>query len=212
MVDDTSQELGYQFGMHHKRFVNTNKQNQKNNNKIIDELLISPTRSNSCLCDFSGCVMDFENGGDKWARQGTAFNNQPTYGDNPTHRGRETAQQQGDWWIGGYEDRPSPSHAAGQTQTDTPQGTMTSPAFTIRGSMLSFLIGGGCDVTKVRAELVVDGKVVRQETGKCFETMVRRQWHVTEFKGKMAHVRLVDQSSGGWGHINFDDLRGNFCL
>ena len=157
--------------------------------------------------------MDFENRPDNWTREGAAFKYQPTYGDNPAHRDRESANQQGDWWIGGFEFRPSPSRCAGLYRSgDAPQGTITSPAFTIRGSMLSFLIGGGCDVTKVRAELVVDGKVVRLETGKCFETMARRQWHVTEFKGKMAHVRLVDQSSGDWGHINFDDLRGDFCL
>ena len=27
--------------------------------------------------------------------------------------------------------------------------------------------------------------------------------------GKTAQVKLIDSSSGGWGHINFDDLRGD---
>ena len=61
-------------------------------------------------------------------------------------------------------------------------------------------------------------QVVEKETGHCTETMRRKAWHVRDFIGQEAHVRLVDYSSGGWGHINFDDLQvglgcpGNFSL
>ncbi|XP_031560698.1 sushi, von Willebrand factor type A, EGF and pentraxin domain-containing protein 1-like [Actinia tenebrosa] len=160
----------------------------------------------------SSCRMDFENSIDHWTKTGTAFNNQPTYGDNPRFRNRESAQQQGNWWIGGAENRPSPSHPAGQIQGDGPTGTLTSPTFQITGKSLSFLIGGGCDVTKVRVELLIDGLVVKRETGRCFESMERRCWDVSEYQGKVAQVRLVDQSTGSWGHINFDDLRGDSCI
>ena len=37
---------------------------------------------------------------------GRAFIYQPTFGDNPKARDRESAQQQGDWWVGGAEKRP----------------------------------------------------------------------------------------------------------
>ena len=94
-----------------------------------------------------------------WNRTGTAFNNQPTYGDNPTARGREPANQQGDWWIGGAENRSSASVKAGALQGDEPQGTLTSPLFTITGHNISFLIGGGCRTSLVRAELIVRNKV-----------------------------------------------------
>ena len=151
--------------------------------------------------------MDFESGVDSWTRTGNAFNNQPTSGDNSKHRNRGYANQQGDWWIGGYENRPSPSHPAGQTQGDPPTGAMMSPAFTISGNVMSFLVGGGCDINTVRVELIVHDQVVRNETGKCFESMERREWNVSDLKGKMAQVRLIDNASGGWGHINFDDLR-----
>jgi hypothetical protein len=56
-------------------------------------------------------------------------------------------------------------------------------------------------------ELIVDGATVRQSTGKCTETMAREEWNVADFMGKKAMIRLVDSSSGGWGHINFDDVR-----
>ena len=45
---------------------------------------------------------------------------------------------------------------AGQIQGDTPKGTLTSPYFKIIGGQISFLIGGGCDIGTVRAELIVD--------------------------------------------------------
>ena len=108
----------------------------------------------------TACKFDFEGGIHNWDKTGTAFNNQPTYGDNPTARNRgQPANQQGDWWIGGYENRPSKSSAAGRIQGDIPQGTLTSPYFTITGKYIFYLIGGGCDINSVRAELIVDNKV-----------------------------------------------------
>ena len=46
-------------------------------------------------------------------------------------------------------------------------------------------------------------------TGKCHETMARVTWDVIEFYGQKAQIKLVDNGSGGWGHINFDDLKGD---
>jgi len=54
------------------------------------------------------CNFDFEHGIAGWERTGTVFNNQPTFGDNPTARNRgEPSKHQGSWWIGGAENRPS---------------------------------------------------------------------------------------------------------
>ena len=93
---------------------------------------------------------------------GTAFIYQPTFGDNPAARNRESAQQQGDWWIGGAENRPSESDPAGKLHTDsadTPLGTLISPCFRIVGRDISFLIGGGCTISDIRAELIVNNQV-----------------------------------------------------
>ena len=93
---------------------------------------------------------------------GTAFIYQPTFGDNPVARRRESAQQQGDWWIGGAEKRPSENDKAGLQHpdgADPPQGTLTSPCFRIVGRDISFLIGGGCTISDIRAELIVDNQV-----------------------------------------------------
>lgn len=39
--------------------------------------------------------------------------------------------------------------------------------------------------------------------------MYRKSWDVEEFIGQYAQVRLVDERSADWAHINFDDLRGD---
>lgn len=149
-------------------------------------------------------LFDFEHGLSGWTLTGSTFNNQPTYGDNPTARNREPSKHKGDWWIGGYENRSSPSDPAGPIQGDGPQGTLTSPSFLIFGHTFKFLIGGGCYIDQIRAELLVEGNVVLQTTGGCSESMIERSWDLTGYKNKQAQLRLVDGRSGGWGHINFD--------
>ena len=114
------------------------------------------------------CSFDFEDGIGGWEMTGTAFIHQPTFGDNPAARDRESAQQQGDWWIGGMEYRPSESDTAGRLNLagrqnsprgDLLQGTLISPCFRIVGRDISFLIGGGCTISDIRAELIVDNQV-----------------------------------------------------
>ena len=108
----------------------------------------------------TACIFDLENGIDGWERTGTVFNNQPTFGDNPTARDRkQPSKHRGDWWIGGFENRPSKEAKAGAVQGDGPRGTLTSPQFRIIGKNISFLIGGGCNMSSIRVELLVDNEV-----------------------------------------------------
>ena len=92
---------------------------------------------------------------------------------------------------------------------DYPMGTLTSPKFRIMGPKLSFLLGGGCDLGKIRVELLVNGQVVRKAfADECRDNMRRREWDVRQFKTQLGQIRLVDASRKG--HINFDDLWGDF--
>ena len=96
---------------------------------------------------------------------------------------------------------------------DGSQGTLTSPEFQIVGPQITFLIGGGSNVTETRAELLINGSILLKAAGENMEVMVRKSWNTTEYVGQTARLRLVDNTSGGWGHINFDDFRGDiaFC-
>ena len=157
-------------------------------------------------------IFDFEDHNlSKWTLTGTAFINQPTYGDIPSaQRGGHFSNHKGDWWIGTFENRPSPSYPVGRYQYDSPQGSMTSPGFSITGKFLRFLIGGGCDPSfqDLRAELIIEGQVVLVQTAKrCAEAMTEKSWDVTSYVGKHAQLRLIDHSSGVWGHLNFDHFQ-----
>lgn len=96
-------------------------------------------------------------------------------------------------------------------QGDGTTGTLTSPAFRIERTYLRFLIGGGHDLAKTVMNLLVDGRIVRRATGPNSqpggsETLGPDFWDVREFIGKTAVIEIVDQATGGWGHINVDDI------
>jgi fructan beta-fructosidase len=95
---------------------------------------------------------------------------------------------------------------------DEPTGKLTSPEFTIQRNHLKFLIGGGGFPGKTCMHLLVDGKVVLSATGPNTEpggseALNWENWDVRKYKGRQAGLEIVDAASGGWGHINVDDIR-----
>jgi sucrose-6-phosphate hydrolase SacC (GH32 family) len=93
---------------------------------------------------------------------------------------------------------------------DTSTGTLTSPEFKIERKFIGFLIGGGKG-DKLALQLLVDGKVVRTATGPNdkpggSEALAQESWDVSEFTGKSAVIQIVDRATGGWGHINVDQI------
>jgi len=89
---------------------------------------------------------------------------------------------------------------------DKPHGTLTLQPFKISRNFINFLIGGGSLEGQTCINLLVDGKVVRTATGKNDEKLEWYFWNVQEFDGKTAQIQIVDQFSGGWGHINVDQI------
>ena len=159
-------------------------------------------------------TLEFEEGNLRgWERTGDAFKYQPALGDNPTarHRG-QPSNHQGKYWIGTYEKyQGSRGQKPGDIQGDEPQGTLTSASFKIPRGILSFLIGGGSSF-QTRVELLVQDPIegsirVFHASGRNTETMHRVEWNLTPYAGKTGRIRIVDASSGGWGHINADDFR-----
>jgi hypothetical protein len=90
--------------------------------------------------------------------------------------------------------------------TDAARGLMKLPAFVIQGDVISLLIGGGRDTKNLRVALVIDGQLVRQATGCVSETLGRRLWNVSDYRGRTAHIEIVDDSAGGWGHLLVDEI------
>jgi sucrose-6-phosphate hydrolase SacC (GH32 family) len=96
-------------------------------------------------------------------------------------------------------------------QGDGSTGTLTSPEFKIERQYLGFLIGGGMNAEKTCMKLLVDGQPVRVATGPNdrpggSEALAPDGWAVGEFIGKTAVIQIVDQATGGWGHISVDQI------
>ena len=94
---------------------------------------------------------------------------------------------------------------------DGTTGTLTSPEFKIGRKYIIFLIGGGMDPENTSMNLVIDGKIVRIATGPNdrpggSEALIPGAWDVTEFAGKSAVIRVVDNATGGWGHVSVDQI------
>jgi len=88
---------------------------------------------------------------------------------------------------------------------DATTGTLTSPEFEITQPFLNFLIGGGSQ-KETRMDLLVAGKVVRTATGSDAERLAWSSWDVREFLNQKAALQIVDNATGGWGHINVDQI------
>jgi len=127
-----------------------------------------------------------------WTVQGEGF------GPGPSH-GTEAGQQAVSGFLGG-----------GLVNTfrpgDSPKGRMLSKPFTIHRRYIGFLVGGGQHPDETCINLLVDGKVVRTSTGRNQELLLPESWDVGEFQGKEARIEIVDQNSGGWGHVNIDEI------
>lgn len=88
---------------------------------------------------------------------------------------------------------------------DASTGTLTSPAFEITRPFLNFLMGGGSQ-KETCMNLLVDGKIVRTASGKDSERLTWQSWDVREFTNQKGILQIVDQATGGWGHINVDQI------
>ena len=142
-------------------------------------------------------LADFENGSyAPWTVTGEAFGAGPASGPLPGQMNVEGFQGKG----------LVNSFYAGDDST----GLLVSPAFKIERSFISFLIGGGRS-DRLALQLLVDGRVVRSATGPNdkqggSETLAPESWEVGEFAGMMATLRIVDEATGGWGHISVDHI------
>jgi putative membrane-bound dehydrogenase-like protein len=143
--------------------------------------------------------LDFETGTLKdWTAAGDAFKGQPIQGDTVAKRRSDMkSNHQGQWWIGTYE-----------VAKDMPKGTLTSMAFKVTAPWASFLVGGGqSHATRVEVVRKDNDAVIFSASGRDREEMRRVAVDLHAVAGKEIFIRIVDDASGGWGHINFDDFR-----
>ena len=154
----------------------------------------APPPAGTVLADFEGDTY-----GDGWTATGTFAGTRPpagTIGDqNP---------------VSGFEGRQLVN-----TFIDHDNGTghITSPPFAITKDYINFLVGGGnhpypgtTTNRPTSVNLLVYGAVVRTKTGRDGETLLWTNWDVSDLEGKTARIDIVDENTGGWGHILADQI------
>jgi len=142
--------------------------------------------------------LGFESGSLKdWTATGTAFDQMPAKGDAVNRRRNDmTSGHRGEYWVGSYE-----AHG------DAATGTLTSAPFTVTQPFASCLIGGGStDKTRVEIVNAANNHVLFRTTGPDNEKMRPVFFDLRPFAGAKIFVRLVDEATNGWGHVNFDDF------
>lgn len=134
----------------------------------------------------------------EWQTTGTAFGDGPARGSLP-----------GQMSVTGYQgDRLVNSFVGGDGAT----GTLTSPEFVITQPWINLRVGGGGYAGETEVQLLIDGEIVCTATGTNVrpggtEWLEEASWDVASLVGKSARIKIVDQRTGSWGHINVDDLR-----
>lgn len=145
---------------------------------------------------------DFETGDlrDWTVRSGDAFAGQPVKGDAVrARRPAMSARHAGQFWIGTYE--------VGQ---DGPRGILESEAFEVTHPFAKFLVGGGAHdvgVDLILADGADAGKLFFHATGDSREEMEAVVVDLRAIRGRRLKIRVNDDHSFGWGHVNFDDFR-----
>jgi levanase len=113
----------------------------------------------------------------------------------------------GDFYIGA---KRVNTFDTGTAPGDDRQGTLTSPVFPVTKNFMSMLVGGGnrsADSGQILAvQLLINGSVVRSLAGDNAGILNWKGWDVSEFAGQNAQVRVVDQATGGWGHLTLDHV------
>ncbi|NNF43203.1 MAG: DUF1553 domain-containing protein [Phycisphaerales bacterium] len=149
---------------------------------------------------------DFDPGSgyDGWTTEGTAF------GDGPQTAATIRAYQgdvgaHGVGFVNSHQGRRPPPEGV-PANPDGHVGSLTSPPFRIEHRFIHFLIGGGDHAERTCVNLLVDDAVVRTATGRRSNRMHRARFDVREHIGATARIEVVDQETGGWGHVALDHI------
>lgn len=124
-------------------------------------------------------LFDFEHGIDDWNLKGDAFLECPAT--QALFQQGAIMGKQGHFFITSFHDR------------GTGTGSITSPAFIITKNYISFLVGGNYAPGEEAVNLIVDGKIVRTQTGNNSGGLQWTSWDVSGFRDKQAKIEISDK-------------------
>ncbi|MFD4034442.1 GH32 C-terminal domain-containing protein [Streptomyces sp. NPDC058637] len=123
-----------------------------------------------------------------------------------------------DWGWGGpfyqaeTDDDPTGHHLWGfnpDAGGDDATGVLRSATVVLGGDgVIDLLVSGGDNPDQLYAAVVRagDGKVLAKATGRGAEQYRRVVFDLAAHIGDRIYIEIVDRASGGWGHINVDDV------
>lgn len=137
--------------------------------------------------------------------------------------GHITSASYGDWHASGTAFRKGPATGAmlpkqeienakddavisSEVEDDVPMGSLISPDFKIDRKYIAFRVGGGSYEKETAINLLVGNRIVQHASGRRSDRLIPVSWDVRRLRGKVAHIEIVDNAGGDWGHINVDHI------
>ena len=123
---------------------------------------------------------------------------------NRTHffHGKLVYNKQGEHYLTTLE--PEPEAKKG---SDSQTGVVISPFFIPEGGKMTFRVGGGNGPATYVALCLESGKEVETARGINHQEMQKASWDMKKYAGRKAFIKIVDQSTSGWGHVTADHFQ-----
>ena len=147
----------------------------------------------------STVLFDFENGTfDGWTLTGDCWDKEPA-------TTKTFVDRQGNPLVSGIVGN---GYLTTLYKNSMTTGKAVSKEFVIDKPFISFRIGGGHYPKEACLNLVVEGKIVRSETGNNSAELSLAHWDVYALMGKSARLEIVDSSQNmNRGYVMVDDIR-----
>lgn len=135
----------------------------------------------------------------------------------------ESASYPSGWKVGSNPAYSGPVSLSDINQSPTPTGfggnrfinsfkgneaklSLISSSFVLSKKYIRLSVGGGNYPADCYVGLFINGVRVLSETGNNSGNLTQRTWDVSAYAGQTAEIRIVDNSTGGWGFIMCDDI------
>ena len=99
------------------------------------------------------------------------------------------------------------SSADAEKGMDGQTGVIVSPLFVPEGGKMTFRVGGGGGPSVYAALCTENGKEAQFARGINNQVMQQAEWDLSRYAGKKMFIKVVDNSTTGWGHVTVDDFQ-----
>ncbi|MBT3468995.1 MAG: arylsulfatase, partial [Opitutae bacterium] len=91
--------------------------------------------------------------------------------------------------------------------SDSQTGIIISPLFIPKGGKMTFRVGGGNGNFIYVALCAEDGRELETARGINDQVMQTASWDLSQYAGQKTFIKIVDQSTSGWGHVTADNFQ-----